>query len=204
MEIETIIFDLGGVLFNINHERTRAALSALSENPEKINFSLLSQNEVFNQFEAGRITSAQFRNELRSLYGISGSDSEIDSAWNAMLIGLFPDSIDMLQSLKQSYRIALLSNINDIHYSAIEQECLPLFLELHDCFLSYSLGLRKPEHEIYQHVLKAMNVIPEKTLFIDDAPQNIQTARSLGIQTYHVTSQNPLRGILKSITKGKL
>lgn len=203
MDITTIIFDLGGVLYNINHERTRSALSALSANPDEINFSLLSQNEVFNQYEAGRISSAEFRNELRSLYRITASDRAIDTAWNDMLLGLFPDAIEIIQSLKKNYRIALLSNINDIHYCAIEEECQPLFLELDDCFLSYSIRLRKPDPEIFQYVLASMNVNPEKTLFIDDAPQNIVAARTLGIQTYHVTSQSPLKGALNSIINCK-
>lgn len=200
MDINTIIFDLGGVLFDISHERTRSALTALSATPDEITFSLHSQNDIFNQFEAGRINAGQFRQELRSLYNIKASDNEIDAAWNAMLTGLFPDSIGIIQSLKQRYRIALLSNINEIHYNAIEDECTPLFLEMNDCFLSYIIGLRKPDLEIYKYVLEAMNAPAETTLFIDDAPQNIAAAKSLGIQTYHVAPQTPLSNVLYSIT----
>ncbi len=200
MDINTIIFDLGGVLYDISHERTRSALTALSTTPDDIVFSLNSQNEVFNQFEVGQTNASQFRQELRSFYQIKASDTEIDAAWNAMLIGLFPDTISIIQSLKQRYRVALLSNINEIHYAAIEDECMPLFLEMNDCFLSYAIGLRKPDLEIYQYALEAMNACPETTLFIDDAPQNIAAAKSLEIQTYHVTAQTPLSKVLYSIT----
>ena len=98
---------------------------------------------------------------------------------------------------------ALLSNTNEIHYRAIEAECMPLFLELHDCFLSYTIGLRKPDSEIYHYALNAMSVRPETTLFIDDAPQNISAAQAIGIQAYHVTAQTPLSDMVSIITSIK-
>lgn len=201
MEIETIIFDLGGVLYNINHSLTRQAILSLSSKPTPIDFSLTTQNEVFNLYESGRISSKEFRNELRSLFSISATDNEIDTAWNSMLLGLFPESVSIIQELKSRYRIALLSNINDIHFRAIEEECMPLFLELHDCFLSYTIGLRKPQPEIYNYVLNTMNIKPETTLFIDDAPQNINSAQNTGINTLHITANTPLMSVPYLIQK---
>jgi len=116
-----------------------------------------------------------------------------------MLLGLFPESVSLIQELKKTYRIALLSNINDIHYTSIEDECMPLFLELHDCFLSYKIGMRKPNYDIFLYALDRINIKPENALFIDDAYQNIIAARSLGIQTVHLASQTQLKEALHSL-----
>jgi putative hydrolase of the HAD superfamily len=200
MNIETIIFDLGGVLYDIDHKKTFDALAKLSDKPHRIDFSIQSQNDIFTSFEKGKVSPAQFRNELRSFFGITADDATIDNAWNAMLVGLFPSTIDIIRKLRTRYRVALLSNINDIHCRAIEHQCLPLFLELHDCFLSYTIGLRKPEPEIYHYVLNAMDIVPETTVFIDDAPQNIAAAQAIGIKTFHFTPNSSLSSVITSIS----
>jgi len=190
--IKTIIFDLGGVLYHINHARTRAALAALAANPDSVNLSLEAQADVFSKYEAGKLTSDEFRDSLRASYGMTASDEQIDDAWNAMLGGVFPQSIELIRSLKNHYNVYLLSNINDIHFKAIDVECAELFGTFDECFFSYKIGMRKPDTEIYAHVLNVTNSLPEHTLFIDDAPQNILGAHLLGITTYHVTPDHPL------------
>ncbi|MFN8361941.1 MAG: HAD family phosphatase [Candidatus Kapaibacterium sp.] len=190
--IKTIIFDLGGVLYRINHERTREALAALAVTPEAVLLKLEEQADVFSNYESGKLTSAEFRDSLRTSYGMTASDEQIDHAWNAMLGGIFPYSIDLIQSLNNRYKLYILSNINDIHFKAIEQECAALFGCFDECFFSYKIGMRKPNTDIYRHVLQATNSTPETTLFIDDAPQNILAPQLLGIATYHVTPEHPL------------
>lgn len=190
--IKTIIFDLGGVLYRINHERTREALAALAFTPEAVLLKLEAQADVFSNYESGKLTSAEFRDSLRTSYGMTASDEQIDHAWNAMLGGIFPYSMDLIQSLNNRYKLYILSNINDIHFKAIEKECAALFGCFDECFFSYKIGMRKPDTEIYSHVLHATNSLPEHTIFIDDAPQNILGARGLGIATYHVTPEDPL------------
>lgn len=190
--IKTIIFDLGGVLYNINHARTRAALAALAADPDSVNLSLEAQADVFSKYESGKLTSDEFRDSLRASYGMTASDEQIDHAWNAMLGGVIPQSIELIRSLRNRYKVYLLSNINDIHFKAIDVECAELFGAFDTCFFSYKIGMRKPDTEIYRHVLQATHSQPENTLFIDDAPQNILGARLLGIGTYHVTPEHPI------------
>ncbi len=200
MEIDTIILDLGGVLFDIAHEQTRSALSELSTAYKEIDFSLKSQDDVFSKYDSGLISSDEFRSRLRVLYQIKASDKEIDTAWNTMLLGLFPESLGIVQSLKKRYRVALLSNINEIHFQKIEEECLPLYLELHDCFFSYKLGCRKPDSKIYRYAIEAMNIKPENALFFDDTPKNLVAAQEFGIKTCLISRHNPLSTALHSLT----
>ncbi|MBK9248239.1 MAG: HAD family phosphatase [Ignavibacteria bacterium] len=190
--IKTIIFDLGGVLYNINHFRTRAALAALAADPDSVNLSLEAQADVFSKYEAGKLTSDEFRDSLRASYGMTASDEQIDNAWNAMLGGVIPQSIELIRSLRNRFNVYLLSNINDIHFKAIESECAALFSTFDECYFSYLIGMRKPDREIYEYVLSNTNSLPEQSLFIDDAPQNIRGAQEAGIATYHVTQEYPI------------
>lgn len=142
--IKTIIFDLGGVLYRINHERTREALAALAVTPEAVLLKLEEQADVFSNYESGKLTSAEFRDSLRTSYGMTASDEQIDHAWNAMLGGIFPYSIDLIQSLNNRYKLYILSNINDIHFKAIEQECAALFGCFDECFFRTKSACASP------------------------------------------------------------
>lgn len=195
--VSTLLFDLGGVLYNINVQRTRDSLSLLAQHP--IDYSLSSQDDVFSEYESGKLTSAEFRQALRNIYSIAAEDEEIDAAWNALLIGVFPGRAELLRLLRQRYRLALLSNINEIHHRYIAEQCRELFGELDHVFLSYQVGMRKPNADIYHHVLQELGAQPQEVLFFDDSPLNIYTAGQLGIATHHVTQNSPLEQRLGSL-----
>ncbi|MBL7998354.1 MAG: HAD family phosphatase [Candidatus Kapabacteria bacterium] len=191
--ISTILFDLGGVLYDINLRRTRDSLMLLAG--RDIEFQLTTQDAVFDEFETGAIPPDVFRNRLRSLYGITADDTDIDAAWNALLIGMIPGRVELLRALKPQYRLALLSNINPLHHERIRSEVEEAFAEFEHCFLSYEMGLRKPDVRIFSRVLDTLGVAPQNLLFIDDSPQHIAAAETLGIATYHVTPVQPLVGL---------
>ena len=196
-KITTVIFDLGGVLYDINLRRTRDSFSLLAQ--REIDFSLTSQHEVFDLFESGKLGAAQFRDALREAYLIDATDEDMDAAWNALLVGLLPASTELVRSLKAKYRVALLSNINELHHERISAECVEFFSEFEQLFFSYKLGVRKPQREIFEYALSAMKVTADQVFYVDDSPQHVATARSLGIETGHVTEQNGVHDIVQSL-----
>lgn len=187
--IRNIIFDLGGVLYAIDFERTAAAFNALVGKTVNFEFSLTHQAEIFQLYEAGHLTTPEFREQLRSLYQFSASDQQIDNAWNTTLQHLFPESIELIQSLKKKYKLVLLSNTNELHHQVLAAQCSELFTHFNYCFFSYKLGLCKPHAEIFNLVLNQMCFLPQETMLVDDSPLNIAAAQAFGLHAYHVHAQ---------------
>jgi glucose-1-phosphatase len=198
--IKNIIFDLGGVIINIDYRLTANAFKNLGIPQFDTLFSQLKQTPLFDLFETGKISSQEFRSELKKAIPFSITDSQINIAWNAMLLDFPPQKIELLQKIKNKYRTFLLSNTNEIHtekfniilqnqtgYNSLE----PLFEKV---YLSHKIGLRKPDKAIFDLVLNENKLKPAETLFIDDSPQHIEAAQQCGIQTIHLTQPEMLYG----------
>ncbi len=184
MPIKNIIFDLGGVLYEIDYQKVTDKFQELSPH---LHFSQLKQDPIFDDFEIGKISPQEFRNSIRELTQMTDlDDSKIDTIWNSMLIGLYPKRIELIKTLSQNYPIVLLSNANQIHYDYIIEECKPLFEPMQKVFFSFEIGMRKPHKEIFEFVLNTMNFKPEETLFIEDTIIHIEGANSVGIKTLHL------------------
>lgn len=197
MPIKNLIFDLGGVLYEIDYHKVTEKFNHLSPN---LHFSQLKQDPIFDDFEVGKITPHEFRQGIRSLTQIKDlQDAEIDAIWNSMLIGLFPNRVELIQKLSQKYPIVLLSNANQIHYDYIIEECKPLFEPMKRIFFSFEIGMRKPHRETFEWVLNTMNFQPEETLFIEDTIIHIEGAKKLNIQTLHLTQPLTLEHQLNQI-----
>lgn len=191
---DTIIFDLGGVIVDLDYHLTTLAFSQLAKSDMRNVYSKTQQDAVFSAYEVGQITSDEFRLKLRALMSLgSVSDEKIDQAWNAMLIDLPIQRIRYLEMLKKTKRIFLLSNINHIHEMACNDllrrttngQYLDLFPLFERVYFSHYEGLRKPQPEIFEKVLSDNGLNASQTLFVDDSIQHIQSATSLGIKTFH-------------------
>lgn len=190
-KIKNIIFDYGNVIFLIDFKRTQHTFTELGiKNVERF-FDHSGHDPLFDDFETGRITSAEFRDGIRRITGAPDlSDSQIDHAWNTLLIGVPPVNHDILLKVKDKYRTFLLSNNNEIHYNWIMNylnkeyrlESNSLFFEKD--YYSHLMGMRKPHADIFKHVMDENNLNPEETLFIDDSPQHLKTAAELGLNTH--------------------
>ncbi|MCD4774057.1 MAG: HAD family phosphatase [Bacteroidales bacterium] len=188
--IKNIIFDFGGVICNINHQRVEQKFKELGIKDFEKMYSHAVQNNLFEDFETGDISPADFRNKIRELLDKNVSDSEIDDTWNTIISDIPEERIKLLESLKMNYRIFLLSNSNIIHYDVYlkdfqEKYRYNSFDDIFEkAYFSFHIGMRKPNLDIYEYVLKNHNLNPSETLFIDDSLQNIDPAKQLGIKTY--------------------
>jgi len=198
--IKTLIFDFGGVLYNIDYFASINALAELSSQPELlVNMHLNSILELPDSFEKGLIKPDEFRDFLRKEYFINASDSIIDDCWNKMLKGIKPESVEFIKSFKNKYKLALLSNTNEIHYNFFINESRELIDVFENVFFSYKINLRKPDMEIYKYVCEKLNCKPEETLFIDDSFINIQGAEMAGLNTFHFTNDKELSDLFHTI-----
>jgi FMN phosphatase YigB (HAD superfamily) len=188
-QIKNIIFDLGGVIINLDMKATRDAFIALgAENFDTI-YTQAGQTGIFDRFDKGEITPAEFRNELRKHIPRKVTDEEIDGAWDAMLLDVPKAKLELLSHLGKKYRLFLLSNTNVIHVKNFSAELqrvhgTPDFSPYFEkWYYSCNIGMRKPDAEIFEFVLNENHLKAEETLFIDDSVQHIQGASLLGIQT---------------------
>ena len=186
-----LLFDFGGVIINIDYQRTLDAMRGLHRHGSTIEFTQAAQSELFDQMETGRLTPQEFRAGLRATYELQATDDELDAAWNAMLLDVPTERLALIAELRaQGYQTALLSNTNQIHIEQINHVLRAQYGFEHgiaDCldrvFYSQQVGLRKPGEEIFRHALREMNWKAEETLFIEDSFQHIETARRLGLHT---------------------
>lgn len=191
-KITTIIFDLGGVILNLDQDRTLRAFNKLGADLDLMN----DVSTVFKDFETGRISADDFRNAIITHLKGNVTAAQVDDAWNAMLLDLPVERLTMLENLRKKYRVFLLSNTNSIHIDAFN-----LYLKQHHpsldwfglfdkVYYSYQIGLRKPDTNIYEFVLNENNLKPHECLFIDDMKANLNGANNIGLHT--IWAKNPL------------
>jgi len=189
-EIKNIIFDLGGVLMNIDYDRTTSAFLKLGVTDFKEMYSQVSANKVFEKFETGHISEDHFYDHMANKGSKPLNPLQVRDAWNAMILDFRLESFQFLKTLKTKYNLYLLSNTNVIHKSAFEKiyiqqtglTSIDIFFT--KTYYSHILGLRKPNSNIFEFVLEDAGLVPEETLFIDDSSGNVITAKKSGIKTH--------------------
>lgn len=196
-DVEAVIFDLGGVIINLNYQLTQKAFEDLGIGNFSEIYTQFAQQDLFDKFETGKISSQHFINELLRAYPKPISPNKIVSAWNAMILNVPKEKIDFLNQLKAERRIFLLSNTNEIHMEKVRREWSKVTNNTMEhsfekIYLSHEIGMRKPHAEIFEFVCAENNLNPSKTLFIDDTLQHIQGAKSIGLQTLHLQESEKL------------
>ncbi len=192
--IKNIIFDLGGVILNIDYNYTSSAFRELGFDRFDEQYSQLKQTGLFDDLETGKIGQREFFDAIREVSGVNISDSDITAAWNEMLLDFPLRRLQILQQVQLHYNTFLLSNTNEIHEKAFNDMLntyngIPnIALFFNKVYLSHRIGMRKPNANVFQYILDQNGLEPEETLFIDDSPQHIAAAEALGIRTIHLTN----------------
>ena len=191
-KIDNIIFDLGNVILDIDYQSTIKAFEKIGIENASILYSKSSQTKIFDQLETGKITKEDFILEIQKIIP-KASKSEIINAWNAIIKDLPESRIDILKNLKDKFSIFLLSNTNSIHIDYIVKKIgggkYDEFYNLFDkVYYSHEVKLRKPDPNIFKLVINENNLKIKNTLFIDDSIQHINSAKKLGLQTYHLNN----------------
>jgi len=206
-KIRNIIFDLGGVLLNINPLLSLIELSKVSGISQDELRITLAGEQVFEKMDTGHLNSEQFRSELCRIMNKKVSDSEMDRIWNVLLLDFPAPRVELLQQLAKNYRVFLLSNTNLIHYIHYTREFqmrygIPMESLFERLFLSYEIGMHKPDAGIYKYVLQQSGIEASESVFFDDSLANVQAAELQGIlgiylQTGHEVTDYFQNGILK-------
>ncbi len=189
---KNIIFDLGGVLLDIDYQRTIDAFGKLGLKNFESMYSQFQADELFEKLETGHISESGFYDAIKSKTETALSNEQIDDAWNALILHFRNESLQVLEQLSDHYKLYLLSNTNSIHLRCFKKlftrETGKLLLD--DYFIkawySNEVGLRKPDAAIFEFALQQQNLQANETVFIDDTLINIEAAKQLGIKTHHL------------------
>jgi FMN phosphatase YigB (HAD superfamily) len=198
---EAIIFDLGGVILNIDYNLTRTAFEKLGVRNFDEMYSQSDADMLFSNLETGKISEENFYNEINKCTGLQLSPPEIKLAWTAMLLNFREDSLVFLDELKPKYKLFLLSNTNHIHipefkkiYNEKKRE-KPFIDFFEKAYYSCEIGLRKPDAGCYDWVLQKEKLEPGKTIFVDDSIQNVEAAKLAGMQTILLEAGKYIEGL---------
>lgn len=205
MKFKAVIFDFGNVIINIEFQRIYQTFAKFTSKSPAYIEKKITEDQIFRRYESGQFTDEEFREVIRQTLGFPLSDHEVDTAWNAILLDIPSDRIDLINNIRQKYPVYLLSNTNNIHITASNnylkkthgiRNLENLFDKL---YLSYEMGLWKPDAEIYYEVLRANKLQPNEVIFFDDNLHNIESAKAIGMQTILVEPPTSIVEYCKNI-----
>ena len=198
--INALLFDLGGVIVDLDYNKTIEAFEAIGLEDAEHLYNQFNQSKIFDEFEIGSISRAEFMGLLQEKIPQKVSQSKIKEAWNAMILGFEKSKLEQIKRYSEKIPCYLLSNTNEIHLEYIQtllQEVPFKNLELlfTKCYYSHIIGRRKPHRETFEWVLNDMGSSPEEVLFIEDSPQHIRGAEKAKIKTLHFTNGRRLEDV---------
>lgn len=192
-KIKTIIFDFGGVIFNIDYQIPINQFKKLGFKNFELFYDKSGQTNLFDQLEIGAISPDYFAAKIKeSAPEIDVTEDEILCAWNSILLDIPKERIMLIQELQRRYKTLLLSNTNAIHverFLEIVDETMTLDFfnsSFTKIYYSNEMGMRKPNSDIFEKVISDNQLIPSETLFIDDSIQHVRGAAQVGIYSYHL------------------
>lgn len=194
---KAILFDLGGVLIDIDYQATERAFVNLGVHDFAARYTQFAQEDLFDLFETGQISTQHFINKLLPITSPGTTPNQVYAAWNAMLGHFPPEKIQYLTELAKELPIFMLSNTNAIHWDVVIQRWkqnseIPLEEVFDQIFLSHEIKQRKPHSSTFDWVLEQMNMSADEVLFIDDSPQHVAGAKTAGLSAVLYDPGKPL------------
>lgn len=186
MTIKVIIFDLGKVLFDYDLNIISKSFLPYAQKKEalkNINNFIKENDDFFSKYEKGQISSLDFYKGLSKIVDLDIDYEHFCDLWNNIFTPI-TEMISFIPILHKKYRLAILSNTNDLHYEFLKKLYPDCFKNFDDFFLSYKMNLKKPENEIYNKVIEDCNVQPQEIFFTDDLDVNVNAAKKCGINAF--------------------
>lgn len=194
--IELFAFDMGHVLIDFEWPTVcegfyrRAGIESESFAPVLKHLGSLG-------YETGKVGTVEFLREMNKHLNTDIDEHEFEKLWNATFRENAEMS-DLLQHLKNSYSLYLLSNTNESHYNFIQRE-FDVARHFSELILSYKVGSAKPDLAIYQEVIFRSGIAAGSCIFVDDLKENVKAAREVGLQAILFTTPEALKQDLRAI-----
>lgn len=198
--VDALLFDIGRVVLDIDFNKTVACWAGHAGcEPTSLVGRITSRDEIYQRHEKGQISDAEFFGAVRALLGIGISDAQFLEGWNAIFAGEMPGIAPLLERAAKRLPLYAFSNTNGAHAEHFSASYAGVLGHFREIFLSSSIGLRKPDAEAYDHVVKAIGAPAERIVFFDDLAENIDGARAHGLRTVHVRSVDDVAEALAAL-----
>jgi putative hydrolase of the HAD superfamily len=198
-DADALLFDLGRVVIDVDFTRVLACWAGHAGcEPSEI-AARYAPDAAYFDHERGKISDEAFFDSLRRSLGIAITDEQFLEGWNSTFVGEMDGIVPLLERASQHLPLYAFSNTNRAHvetFTKIYADVLKPFREL---YLSSTIGLRKPDAEAFDHVVKAMGVPASRIVFFDDLAENIEGARARGLKAVHVTSVSDIADALTAL-----
>lgn len=191
-KIKNIVFDLGGVLFELDPMATVKSFGKYGVKDVEKTYREVIATEWFRDFEIGNISNEDFRKKMNDYCNTNMNPEEFAECWNAMIVSYPSENERLLENLKKDFNLYILSNTNRIHVEFFEPMSNwrnGLFVKR---YYSNDIHCRKPDLEAFNYVITDAGINPCETLFIDDRADNIEGAKLAGLNTIHLKKQSDL------------
>lgn len=188
--IRNLVFDFGGVVVDLCWNNAIRRFAEIGLKQADVVLDRYRQQGIFLELEEGKISSGKFMSELSDMCGRQLTVDEVNYAWMGFFEPVSVSKMKILEELHRKYNMYLLSNTNPFvmdwaRGSAFSSEGKGLDFYFDRLYLSYEMGVTKPDVEIFRRMIEDSGIVPEETLFVDDGISNIEAARSLGFDTLH-------------------
>lgn len=184
MAITWFIFDLGNTLIKLAYERVMANICAVSNVTRDELVEILEDAGGYRDLERGAVTFFEFYDYVRDKAGYRGSSREFHDVWSDFFDGALPGVEDLLERVREKYRVAFLSNSNEVHAELIPRTFGTLFRKDDRFIFSHRFKVAKPDPEIFHRALEVIGTLPQHTVYVDDLIENVIAARQLGMHAY--------------------
>lgn len=200
---DALLFDLGGVVLDIDLRRVFARWAAAASCDAAWLQHRFSVDESFLLHETGQIGDDAFFARLRASLGLDLSDAELLDGWNAIFIGEMPGISAALAAAATRLPLYAFSNTNRPHQEYFVRRFAGVLSHFQEVYTSSSIGLRKPDAQAFQFVVKAMGVPADRILFFDDSPANVQGARACGLKAILAAERSTVPDALMTMAAGR-
>ena len=202
--IKNIVFDLGGVIIDLDHERAISRFKEVGVADIEDMLDPYKQKGIFLELEEGRADAEEFRQKLSKHCGKEFTAEEIRYGWFGFIVGLPQYKLDYITELRKSYNVYLLSNTNPIimdwaRTNNFSEKGCAIIDYFDSIYASYEMGVTKPNPLIFQRMIEHSGMTPSETLFVDDGTQNIIEGKKLGFHTYQPENKEDWRIALDNI-----
>ena len=182
--ITWFLFDLGNTVIKLAYERVLENICKDASASRDELVELFEKPGSYRDLERGAITFAEFYDFLCDRAGYRGSPAEFRRIWSDFFDGPIPGIEELLERVRERYRVAFLSNSNEVHAEVIPRQYAALFRKDDRFIFSHRFQCAKPDPELFQRALEVIGALPQQTVFVDDLLENVLAARALGLRAF--------------------
>lgn len=185
-DTQALVFDLGNVLIDIDFMCCVGYWSRRAGVPPAKIIDRFRIDRHYKAFERGHLSPADYFDILRRQLGLKLNDSEMAAGWNRIILGEKPGIRACILELKPHFPLFVLTNTNAVHAVEWGTRHQGLLQHFNHVFISSAMGCRKPDAAVYERVIADIGVPAGQIAFMDDAPENVQGAKAVGMRAFLV------------------